>query len=312
MQLVIVMILISFFSFTVIYLAPGDVSAMYITMDMTEEQQAAVKADLGLDKSMPQQYLSWAKRAVQGDFGVSLANKSSVMPQLLKRLPATLLLMGSSLILSVILAIPLGLWAGYKKNSWIDNIISGISYIGMSIPSFFLGMMLIIIFTAKLHILPSSGMHTVGMNTVGDTIRHMIMPCVTLSLGNLAIFIRYIRSNTIGQLSEEYVLASRAKGTSGWKILQKHVLKNTLLPIITLLGMNMATVVCGSFIIESVFGWPGIGTLAMSAIGTRDYPMIMAYVMMSGFILVIGNFVADILYAFADPRIKRGLDNFHG
>ena len=131
------------------------------------------------------------------------------------------------------------------------------------------------------------------------------MPCITLSLSNLAVFIRYIRSNTIGQLGEEYVLAAKAKGTTGGKLLKRHILKNTLLPIITLLGMKLASKVCGPFTIESVFGWPGIGTLAMTAIGVRDYPVIMAYVMLSGIILVVGNFIADILYAFADPRIKR-------
>ena len=307
-QLLTVMILVSFFSFAVIYIAPGDISSMYISTEMTEEQKEAVREELGLNKSMPEQYWAWAKKAIQGDFGVSLANKSAVTPQIVKRLPATLLLMGTALVLSVLLAIPLGLWAGYKKNTWIDNLISGVAYIGMSMPSFWLGMLLIIVFAANLHILPSSGMHTVGVDSTIDTIKHMIMPCITLSLGNLAIFIRYIRSNTVGQLGEEYVLAAKAKGTSSGKLLKRHVLKNTLLPIITLLGMNMASVVCGSFIIESVFGWPGIGTLAMEAIGTRDYPVIMAYVMLSGFILVVGNFVADILYAFADPRIKRGID----
>ena len=143
-------------------------------------------------------------------------------------------------------------------------------------------------------------MNTVGVNTPWDTFLHMIMPCITLSLGNLATFIRYIRSSTIGELGEEYVLTAQAKGTKGSKILFHHVLKNTLLPIITLIGMNLATLVCGSFIIESVFGWPGIGTFAM------------AYVMLSGFILVIGNFAADMLYAFADPRIKRGIDSSNG
>ena len=306
------MILVSFFSFAVIYLAPGDVSAMYITSDMTEEQKDAVRADLGLDKSMPQQYLAWAKKAIHGDFGVSLANKNAVLPQILDRLPSTLLLMGTSFVLSVILAIPLGLWSGYKRNKWADKIISGISYVGMSMPSFWLGMMLIIIFSGKLHILPSSGMHTVGVDSVFDTIRHLILPCITLSVANLAIYIRYVRSNTIGQLGEEYVLAAKARGTTGPAILRRHILKNTLLPIITLLGMNLASIVCGSFIIETVFGWPGIGTLAMEAIGTRDYPIIMVYVMLSGFILVIGNFIADLLYAFADPRIKRGIDKIDG
>ena len=230
----------------------------------------------------------------------------------MRRLPTTILLMGCALVLSLLLAIPLGLWAGYKKNGIVDNIISFVSYIGMSIPSFWLGMLLIILFTAELGILPSGGMHTVGNESTIDTIKHLIMPSITLSLGTLAVFIRYIRTNTIGQLAEEYVLTAEAKGTTAPNILRKHVLKNTLLPIITLLGMNLASLVCGSFIIESVFGWPGIGMFAMSAIGQRDYPIIMAYIMLSGFILVIGNLLADILYAFADPRIKRGIDKANG
>ena len=277
-----------------------------------DEEKEAIRENLGLNKSMPEQYWGWAKEVLKGDFGISLANHTSVSEQIIKRLPATLQLMGAALVLSVLLAIPLGLWSGYRKNTWIDNIISGLSYIGMSIPSFWLGMVLIIVFAAKLHILPSSGMHSVGNESFLDTVKHMIMPCITLSLSNLAVFIRYIRSNTIGQLGEEYVLAAKAKGTTGGKLLKRHILKNTLLPIITLLGMNLASIVCGSFIIESVFGWPGIGTLAMTAIGVRDYPVIMAYVMLSGIILVVGNFIADILYAFADPRIKQGMGEAHG
>ena len=311
-ELAVVLLLISFFSFAVIYIAPGDISSMYISQEMTDEQKEAVLEHLGMDKSMPEQYLGWLKLGGKRGFGISLANRTSVTPQILSRLPATLLLMGTALFLSIVLAIPLGLWSGYRKNSWVDNAISSLSYIGMSIPSFWLGMVLVIVFTAKLHLLPSSGMNTVGVNTPWDTFLHMIMPCITLSLGNLATFIRYIRSSTIGELGEEYVLTAQAKGTKGSKILFHHVLKNTLLPIITLIGMNLATLVCGSFIIESVFGWPGIGTFAMEAIGKRDYPIIMAYVMLSGFILVIGNFAADMLYAFADPRIKRGIDSSNG
>lgn len=311
-QLAIVMLLISFFSFAIIDLAPGDISSMYLTEDMTEEEKQIVIEKLGLDKSMGEQYLSWAAEALQGNFGVSLSYKTPVMPMLLKRLPSTILLMGTSLVVSLVLSIPLGLIAGYKKNTWIDNAISGFAYIGMSIPSFYFGMLLIILFTAKLHILPSSGMHTVGVDTPLDTFIHMIMPVLTMALGTMASKIRYVRANTIGQLSEEYVLAAKAKGTTPAEILRKHVLKNTLLPIITIIGMNLASLVCGSFIIESVFGWPGVGSFAMEAIGKRDYPVIMAYVMLSGFILVVGNFVADILYSFADPRIKRGIDIANG
>ena len=311
-QLAIVMLLISFFSFAIIDLAPGDISSMYLTPDMTEAERQLITEKLGLDKSMPEQYWGWLTEALQGNFGVSLSYNTPVAPMLLRRLPSTILLMGVSLLVSLALAIPLGLIAGYKKNTWADNLISSFAYFGMSIPSFYFGMLMIILFTATLHWLPSSGMHSVVVNTPLDTLQHMIMPVLTMALGTMASKIRYVRANTIGQLSEEYVLASKAKGCTPAQILRKHVLKNTLLPIITILGMNMASLVCGSFIIESVFGWPGVGSFAMEAIGKRDYPVIMAYIMLSGFILVVGNFVADILYSFADPRIKRGIDIANG
>ena len=306
------MLLISFFSFAIIDLAPGDISSMYLTPDMTEAERQLITEKLGLDKSMPEQYWGWLAEALQGNFGVSLSYNTPVAPMLLRRLPSTILLMGVSLLVSLALAIPLGLIAGYKKNTWADNLISSFAYFGMSIPSFYFGMLMIILFTATLHWLPSSGMHSVGVDTPLDTLQHMIMPVLTMALGTMASKIRYVRANTIGQLSEEYVLASKAKGCTPAQILRKHVLKNTLLPIITILGMNMASLVCGSFIIESVFGWPGVGSFAMEAIGKRDYPVIMAYIMLSGFILVVGNFVADILYSFADPRIKRGIDIANG
>ena len=310
-QVAIVMLLISFFSFLIIDLAPGDISAMYMSPDMTEAEQQAVKEMLGLDRSMVERYFAWLGEALRGNFGHSISYRQAAMPMLISRLPSTLLLMGTSLAVSLILSIPLGLIAGYKKNTWIDNAISGFAYFGMSIPNFYFGLLLIILFTAILHWLPSSGMHTY-VNTVWDTIQHMIMPVMTMALSAMASKVRYVRANTIGQLAEEYVLTAKAKGTPPVKILFRHVLKNTLLPIITIVGMNMASLVCGSFIIESVFGWPGIGSFAMEAIGKRDYPIIMAYIMLSGFILVMGNFLADVLYSFADPRIKRRIDVSNG
>ena len=304
LQTACVLVLISFLSFAVIYFAPGDISQMYISSDMTE-QKALVMASLGLDKSLPEQYLAWASMALHGNLGVSLASQNIPVVTLIgNRLPATLLLMGCSLALSLALALPLGLVAGCRRNSRADAIISGVSYVGMSIPTFWFGMLLIILFSATLHVLPSSGMHTVGAQGPWDTFLHLIMPVLALSVGDLAIYVRYVRANVIGQLGEEYVLAAESRGTPRWRVLARHVLKNTLLPVITLLGLNLAGLVCGSFIIETVFGWPGVGTLAMSAINTRDYPVIMAYIMLSGTILVVGNLLADVLYAVVDPRIK--------
>ena len=311
-QVAVVMLLISFFSFAIIELAPGDVSSMYLTDDMTPEEQAMIIEKLGLDKSMMERYFSWLSEALRGNFGVSMTYKQPVWPMLMKRLPSTILLMGTSLLVSLSLSIPLGLIAGYKKNTWVDNVISGFAYFGLSIPNFYFGMMMIVVFSSTLHWLPSSGMRTVGVHSFADVLMHMIMPVLTMALSSMASKVRYVRANTIGQLSDEYVLAAKAKGTPPMTILFRHVMKNTLLPIITMVGMQMASLVCGSFIIESVFGWPGVGTFAMGAIGTRDYPIIMAYIMLSGFILVMGNFTADMLYSFADPRIKRGIDVANG
>ena len=224
-QLAIVMLLISFFSFAIIDLAPGDISSMYLTPDMTEAERQLITEKLGLDKSMPEQYWGWLTEALQGNFGVSLSYNTPVAPMLLRRLPSTILLMGVSLLVSLALAIPLGLIAGYKKNTWADNLISSFAYFGMSIPSFYFGMLMIILFTATLHWLPSSGMHSVGVDTPLDTLQHMIMPVLTMALGTMASKIRYVRANTIGQLSEEYVLASKAKGCTPAQILRKHVLK---------------------------------------------------------------------------------------
>lgn len=305
MELVIVMILLSFFAFAVIYYAPGDVSDMYISMDMTEEEVAEVRERMGVTQSMSVQYIEWLREALKGNLGVSFSNRMEVVPQILSRMTATFLLMGTSMLLSLLFAIPLGLLAGYKENTWIDNLIGLLTNIGMSVPSFWLGMILIILFSAVLHLLPIGGMYTIGDGSIPDLLKHLIMPCMALSFGQLATYVRYIRTNTIRQLHEEYVLTAEAKGTVEWKILFRHVLKNTLFPVITLVGMNLPSLVCGSFITETVFGWPGAGMFAMTAIGNRDYPIIMAYVMMSGLLLVVGNFATDLLYTFLDPRVKR-------
>lgn len=307
-QCIIMLFLISLFSFAIIWISPGSLVDMYTTPDMTEEQIEKLKEHMGLDKSFPEQYTDWLVKVFQGDMGVSFSNKSPVAPQIAKRLPATLKLMGFSLVIALVGALPLGLWSGYKKNTWIDHVISGFAYIGMSMPSFWLGMLLIIFFSMQLHLFPSSGMHTVGNQSTLDTIWHMVLPCITLSLPTMAVYTRYMKSNTLKELAEEYVLTAKAKGSNSRKILWKHVLKNTLLPIITLLGMQLASLVCGSFIVESIFGWPGVGTFTMTAIKSKDYPVIMAYIMMSGLLIIIGNFLADILYGVADPRIKREID----
>lgn len=308
---VITLLLISFFSFAVIYFAPGDIANMYIQPGMSAEQIARIKERYGTDEPLMKKYFTWGKGALKGDFGNSLVSKKSVMSEIVNKLPATVLLMGSAMLLSLCLAIPLGLIAGYYKNRLPDKIVGVVIYIGMSIPQFWLGMILVVVLAAKLKFFPLSGMHTPGVKTTADVLKHLVLPCLTLCVTNMAPYIRYVRSSTIHEMEEEYVLTSKSKGTSPVKILWKHVLKNSLLPVITLVGMNFSSIVAGSFVLEKVFGWPGIGTYAISAIQSRDYPVIMAYTMIVGVMLVAGNFLADLLYSVVDPRIRQGAEVSH-
>ena len=308
-QMIFVLFLVSVFSFCIIHFSPGDPLAMYKQPGMhkmTEEQEDALREELGLNGSVMDQYAGWLKKTLQGDLGTSISNRLPVKNQIFEKIPATAGLMAASLCISLILAIPLGLFAGMYKNRWLDNLISAFTYLGISVPAFWFGIMLIILFSLQLGILPSGGMRTIGENSFIDLIKHAILPAIVLSVNNTAVFVRYIRSNTITQLQEEYVMTAKSKGSSRLRILMGHVLKNCLLPVITLVGSQFGMFITGSFIVESVFSWPGIGQLGMSAVNNRDYPMIMGITMLSCVVLLIGNFLADILYGFADPRIKQG------
>ena len=310
-QMIFVWILVSIFSFSIVYFAPGDPLYIYMTPGatghkMTDEELDRMRESLGLNGNVVEKYMSWAGKAARGNLGISINNKRPVLDQILEKLPCTAGLMGASLVLSLVLAIPLGLIAGTHKNKLADNIISGLTYLGISVPAFWLGIMMIIVFSMTFKFLPGSGMRTIGVNSAWDVIQHGIMPALVLSLNNMAVFVRYIRSNTIVQLEEEYVLTAVSKGAGKKRIMYGHVLKNCMLPVITSVGSRLGTLVTGSFIIESVFAWPGLGTLGMSAINNRDYPMIMGITMFSCTMLLLGNFLADILYGFADPRIKQG------
>ena len=312
LQLIPVVILVSIFSYLIIQAAPGDPIDNYSKPGMTKEQIEIIKKEYHLDGNIVEQYLTWAGHVLRGDFGTSISQNRPVAQMIGERLPATLLLMGTSLLISLVAAIPLGLWAGMKKNKMAYNVIGILSYIGISVPPFWLAMIFIILFALKFQIFPSGGMRSVNVNTTADLLMHLVLPAIVLSLNNMAVFTRYIRANTISQLEEDYVLTAVSKGTNKTKVLFRHVLKNCLLPIITLAGINIAGLVCGSFVVETVFSWPGIGRLAMDAVNARDYPIIMGFTMFSCIILLLGNFLADILYAVADPRIRQGMRKRNG
>ena len=301
------LLIVSIFSFLILQAAPGSPIDNYMQPGMTEGQIEALTEEYGLNGSIAEQYWYWLKHVLQGDMGTSISKNRPVTELIAERLPATVSLIGASLLISIVCSIPLGLIAGLHKDRPVDKVISTITYFGISIPPFWIAMISVIIFAIKLRWFPTGGMHSLDVESTADTLWHMVLPACVLSLNHTAVYTKYIRSNTISQLEEDYVVTAVSKGTNKNIILFRHVLKNCLLPIITLIGMNIAGLVCGSFIIENIFSWPGIGRLCMEAVGGRDYPVIMGYTMFSCLILIVGNLVADVLYAVADPRIREGM-----
>lgn len=298
------LLFISFISYILMNLAPGDPAQGFRTPQMSEEQVAVIRASLGLDKPVFIRYFYWLKSTLSGNLGYSLITHQPVAKEILSRLPATLGLMGASMVLSILISIPLGMYTALNKNKFVDNFVSTLSYIGISIPSFWFSMILITIFALKLRLLPSVGMRTIGVNSFLDVLKHGILPTVVLSFPNSAVLTRYVRSATIGELQEDYIVTAMAKGLSKRGILFKHVMKNSLIPIITILGMSLPSLVSGAFITETVFGWPGMGRLGINSIFSMDYPVIMAITMMTSIMVILGNLIADLFYILVDPRIK--------
>lgn len=303
-QSVLVMLLVSVLCFGLVKLAPGDPVLTYVQPNMSEAYIARIRADMGLNKPIPLQYLLWMRNILHGNFGHSLINNRPVLRQILERLPATLLLSGVSLLLALLLSVPLGLFSGKYKNGIFDRITSMLAYVGVSIPAFWFGILLIYAFGVYLHWLPTIGMHSDGDSSPLDLLRHFILPCTVLTFTNIAQFSQYIRSSTITELSNDYVLVQRAGGMKERDILFRHVLKNALLPLVTIMGMSLQNIVSGAIITEQVFAWPGTGQLSVTAVTTFDYPLIMGITMFTAIMIVIGNLLADILYTVVDPRIR--------
>ena len=304
LQTIPLLFFVSIACFALIKIAPGDPVLSFVTPNMHAEDIERVRHNLGLDKPAYVQYFLWLKELLQGNLGYSLVNHQPVLDQIIARLPATAGLMGSAIVVAVLLAIPLGLIAGANRGRWLDKLINMFSYIGISVPLFWMAILLIYLFAIYLHWLPSMGMRSIGVNSFVDVLKHGILPGSVLAFGFLSTFVRYIRSSTIGQFKEDYVQIQYAFGSSKKTVVFRHVLKHVLLPIISLLGMSLADLVTGAIVTETVFSWPGIGSLGMTAVKGMDYPVIMGITLFSALLLIIGNLIADILYGIADPRIK--------
>ncbi|MBF4694953.1 ABC transporter permease [Fusibacter ferrireducens] len=305
LQAIPLVILISILTFTLIQLAPYDAVDSITTPDMSAEYIEALKEEYGLNDPIYRQYLAWAKKTLSGDFGYSIVTHSNIKEALSQRIPATMLIVIPSYLVALMIAVILGLIAGAKQGTLIDKIVDGFCSITMSTPTFWMGLIFLYIFSYKLNWLPSLGMYTTGQEkSVKDLVWHMFLPCVTLTIAFLPQMIRYVRSSTIGQLAEDYVSVQRTYGATEKNILFRHVLKNALLPLITLVGMSLPMLVTGAFVTESIFSWPGVGPYFLGAIRGFDYPIILVILILSSSLVIIGNLLADILYGLIDTRIK--------
>lgn len=259
----------------------------------------------GLDKPLIVQYFVWLWQLLQGNLGYSIKSYEPVSAMIGSHIGPTLLLMGASLALSLLIAVPAGIYSAVKQYSKGDYAVVTASFIGSSIPSFFLALILIYIFTVKLGILPSGGMNTLGMDgSVADTIRHMVLPVTVLAVSLAGSNIRYIRSSFLEILQQDYLRTARAKGIGYKRVIWKHAMRNALLPIVTVIGMQIPMLFGGAVIIEQVFSWPGLGLMTMTAIMGRDYPVIMGVCLLSAVVVLVSNLITDILYALVDPTIQ--------
>jgi peptide/nickel transport system permease protein len=273
----------------------GDPVALLLPQTATMADYERIRASLGLDQPLPNQYLLYLSRIITGDFGTSIVFRRDALSIVMARVPATLELGIPALVLSVGLGIVLGVWCARHRGSAFDNIIMSLSLIGQSMPAFFVGILLILLFGVQLRWLPTFGR---------DTPLHFIMPTIVLTLYPLAFIIRLTRSALLEVLSETYITTASAKGLSNARVLYVHALRNALIPVVTVIGLQIASIISGSAIVETVFAWPGIGQLAVQSIGGRDYPIIQTIVLLSAAAFGVANTLMDSVYTWLDPRIR--------
>ena len=300
-QILIVLIGVSFITFALTYLAPGDpATAMYEAAGVlpTEEMLAATRASLGLDKPFLVQYWTWVVNALHGDLGTSFFKNVAVTTLIAQRIPSTAKLAVLSMVLMAIISIPLGIASAVKKNKLPDIIIRFLTFFGMSMPNFWVGLMLMLIFCVQLRLLP------VISSTV--TWKSLILPAVTLTIAMASKYTRQTRTAVLEELNQDYVVGARARGLPYIKILFQHVLPNAMLPLITLFGLSLGSLLAGTSVVEVVFSFPGLGNLGVSAVTSRDYPLTQGFVLYIAIIYMIVNLVVDLSYSLVDPRIRRG------
>ena len=307
LQAVPLLLVISFIVFTLIHLAPYDAIDAQITSNMSQEEINILREQSGLNKPFLIQYVDWLGQILSGNFGHSLVTHNSVGEEILAKIPNTISLVLPAYITALIIAIVLGLLAAANKGKWQDKFIDAVASLGIATPSFWIAMIFIYVLGYQLNLFPIIGMHTIGKEgDFGDFLSHFIMPYLTLTIVFFAELTRYVRSSALSQTNEEYVVVQQAFQATKTQIFTRHIIKNVLIPVITQVGMSLPMLVTGAIITETVFSWPGIGPYITQATRALDYPIIMAVMLLSATLVILGNLISDILYSIVDPRIRRG------
>ena len=310
LQSIVVLVVMSLLVFVGVY-AIGNPIDMLISPDADQMERARTIAAFGLDKPMWEQYFLFVKNALAGDMGRSFAFSAPALTLIIERMPATMELAMFAIILSIVIGIPLGLWAGLRPDGIAGKVIMTVSILGFSLPTFWVGMMLIMVFAVQLGWLPSSGRGTTQLLfgipvsfLSWDGLRHMLMPAFNLALFNIALVIRLTRAGAQEALLQDYVKFARAKGLSNSRIIGVHVLKNILIPIVTVIALQFGSIIAFAIVTESVFAWPGMGKLIIDSIRILDRPVIVAYLMLIVVIFIFINLLVDVAYSLLDPRVR--------
>ncbi|AIZ45129.1 diguanylate cyclase [Deinococcus radiopugnans] len=291
-------------TFFLVQAAPGSLSAL-ADPNLDAEVRAAVERSYGLDQPVLTQYAQWMGRLLQGDLSTSFNFQRPVLDLILERLPATLLLGGAALLITLLTGFAAGVIAARSPGSPLDTVLSFVSFVGLAIPSFWLGIMLILLFSVHLGWLPSAGLQTVGQDfSVADRLAYLVLPALVLSSSSTAELMRYTRSSWLENMNQDYVRTAKAKGLSEWHVQLKHILRNALIPILTVVGLMLPRLVGGAAIVEALFAWPGIGFMAVNAAVGRDTPLILGVTMFVAVAVIASNLVVDALYSLIDPRIR--------
>lgn len=304
-QSLVLLLLISAIGFAILHLAPGGPLAQFaLTPGMTQADLARIAHQMGLDRPLPVQYWEWFRRMLLGDWGHSYRDGQPVLAVIGSHVPATLELMLSSTLIAVLLGSWVGVLGALRRYSLFDYLATVGAMVALSIPTFWFGLVVIYAFSVKLPWLPAGGMFTIGDGSLVDYLRHLIGPALVLALVTVAIWSRYMRSAMLEATGQDFVRTAIAKGLPRRVVILRHALRNALLPMITLAGLQLPTLLGGALVTETVFTWPGMGRLFLDSIGYRDYPVVMGLLMFTAILVLIGNLAADLLYAVYDPRIR--------